>query len=62
MPRIDLVLGALAALAAASCAPASAETAAAPPRAWKKVEHVIVIYLENHSFDNLFGLFPGAEG
>ncbi len=26
------------------------------------VEHVIVIPLENHSFDNLFGSFPGAEG
>jgi phospholipase C len=27
-----------------------------------KVGHVIVIYLENHSFDNLYGEFPGAEG
>jgi acid phosphatase len=26
------------------------------------IEHIIVIYLENHSFDNLFGLFPGADG
>lgn len=26
------------------------------------IDHVIVIYLENRSFDNLFGLFPGAEG
>jgi phospholipase C len=26
------------------------------------VEHIIVIYLENHSFDNLFGFFPGADG
>ncbi|NBO19655.1 MAG: acid phosphatase [Proteobacteria bacterium] len=26
------------------------------------VEHIIVISLENHSFDNLFGDFPGAEG
>jgi len=25
-------------------------------------DHVIIIYLENHSFDNLYGLFPGAEG
>ena len=24
------------------------------------VEHIIVIYLENHSFDNLFGFFPNA--
>ena len=27
-----------------------------------KVEHIVVIVLENHSFDNLFGNFPGAEG
>ena len=26
------------------------------------VQHIIVIYLENRSFDNLFGLFPGADG
>ncbi|WEK19413.1 MAG: alkaline phosphatase family protein [Candidatus Pedobacter colombiensis] len=27
-----------------------------------KVKHVVVIYMENHSFDNLYGQFPGAEG
>lgn len=27
-----------------------------------KIDHIIVIYLENHSFDNLFGTFPGASG
>jgi phospholipase C len=27
-----------------------------------KVNHVIVIYMENHSFDNLYGEFPGANG
>src|SRR5205823_1694472 len=27
-----------------------------------KVDHVIVIYMENHSFDNLYGSFPGANG
>lgn len=26
------------------------------------IEHVIVIYLENRSFDNLYGLFPEANG
>jgi phospholipase C len=26
------------------------------------IDHVVVIYLENRSFDNLFGLFPGADG
>ncbi|HZV02753.1 MAG TPA: alkaline phosphatase family protein [Planctomycetota bacterium] len=28
----------------------------------QQVNHVVVIYLENHSFDNLYGEFPGANG
>ena len=28
----------------------------------KQVGHVVVIYLENHSFDNLYGQFEGANG
>lgn len=28
----------------------------------EKVKHVVVIYMENHSFDNLWGEFPGADG
>jgi len=27
-----------------------------------KIENVVVIYGENRSFDNLYGLFPGADG
>jgi phospholipase C len=27
-----------------------------------KLEHILVLYLENRSFDNLFGEFPGADG
>jgi phospholipase C len=27
-----------------------------------RIGHVIVIFLENHSFDQLYGLFPGADG
>jgi phospholipase C len=27
-----------------------------------KLNHLVVIYLENHSFDNLYGSFAGAEG
>ena len=27
-----------------------------------RIDHIVVIYLENRSFDNLFGLFPGADG
>ena len=28
----------------------------------KKINHVVVIYMENHSFDNLYGEFEGANG
>ncbi|HJP61162.1 MAG TPA: acid phosphatase [Gemmatimonadaceae bacterium] len=28
----------------------------------EKLRHIVVIYLENHSFDNLYGEFPGANG
>ncbi len=28
----------------------------------KKINHVIVVYMENHSFDNLYGEYPGANG
>ncbi len=27
-----------------------------------KIQHIVVIYAENRSFDNLYGLFPGADG
>ncbi len=26
------------------------------------VKHIIVIYMENRSFDNLYGAYPGADG
>jgi phospholipase C len=32
------------------------------PQGIQKVGHIVVIYMENHSFDNLYGEFPGAEG
>jgi phospholipase C len=32
-----------------------------PPQV-NKIKHVVVIYLENHSFDNLYGQFAGANG
>ena len=41
--------------------PANAE----PPKpvpGLNKIEHIIVIYLENRSFDHLYGTFPTAEG
>lgn len=28
----------------------------------KSINYIVVIYMENHSFDNLYGQFPGANG
>jgi len=28
----------------------------------ERVQTIVVIYAENHSFDNMYGLFPGANG
>ena len=27
-----------------------------------KIDTIVVVYAENRSFDNLYGLFPGADG
>ncbi|WP_239649916.1 alkaline phosphatase family protein [Methylocucumis oryzae] len=32
------------------------------PTTLADIEHIIVIYAENRSFDHLYGLFPGANG
>lgn len=39
-------------------------TAAIPPvtQARATIKHVVFVMLENHSFDNVFGRFPGADG
>jgi phospholipase C len=33
-----------------------------PPNGTFPIDHVIVVVKENHTFDNYFGSFPGAEG
>jgi phospholipase C len=38
------------------------DTSAPKPADLNKVGHVVVIYLENRSFDNTYGEFPGADG
>ncbi len=42
----------------------AADTISLPsqPHGLARIGHIIVISLENHSFDNLFGTFPGAVG
>ena len=59
-PTIRRALLATAALLGASgCAGPTTPNAAAP---MERIKHVVVIFAENHSFDNLYGLFPGADG
>lgn len=57
MARVRLAL-----LSAALLAVACATTTPRRPTALAAIEHVVVIYQENWSFDGLFGKFPGADG
>ncbi len=36
--------------------------ALSPPPPLAKIDHIVVVFLENWSFDALFGAFPGANG
>ncbi len=47
------------AAALAGCADQATRTAGP---GLEKIQHILVIYAENRSFDNLYGLFPGADG
>ena len=60
MRRVSLIAISLAVLNLAL--PAAAQPAGDGPAGLDQIKHVIVVYLENHSFDNLFGNFPGANG
>lgn len=51
----------LTALLAFAITPSQANAADLAPQ-MAQINHIIVIYLENHSFDNLYGMFPGANG
>jgi len=60
---IALCLGSAALLAIAAAQPGSSAPAAPPQeRAASPIEHLIVIYLENWTFDALYGTFPGVDG
>ena len=51
-----------AALALAGCASGPWSQSSGGDAAVQRVKTVVVIFAENHSFDNLYGLFPGADG
>ncbi len=55
--------GIAAAIALAAAVGVAGGCATPAPRAGlERIEHVVVIYAENRSFDHLYGLFPGADG
>jgi phospholipase C len=55
MKRTLLAVAGLALLCAGGCATRTDDGLA-------NIDHVVVIYAENRSFDHLYGLFPGADG
>ena len=54
IPRLAAICAAL--LPAACAGPAT------NPETLGRIETIVVIYAENHSFDNIYGMFPGADG
>jgi phospholipase C len=62
-PFKALVAGMFAAMICFGCASCSKDTTTSSGATGiNKINHIIVIYMENHSFDNLYGQFPGANG
>src|SRR2546429_7892987 len=63
LPKLLALLGMLA-LVAASCAPAGPSQQQTQQPAAKKtttpVQHMVIIYQENNSFDHYFGTYPHA--
>src|SRR3954451_2905375 len=65
LPRaIALCLGAAAFLVVASSATSAptGQPGLQGPPGTTQIQHLVVIQLENGSFDSLFGTFPGADG
>jgi acid phosphatase len=55
--RMKKILGFLALAVLAACASRPAERSVLD-----RIDTIVVIYAENHSFDNMYGMFPGANG
>ena len=63
--RAATLLGAAAGVALASLLFAGSASAASPvaaPTPTTPIQHVVVLMQENHTFDNYFGTYPGADG
>jgi phospholipase C len=63
--RAATLLGAAVGVALASLLFVGSATAASPvaaPTPTTPIQHVVVLMQENHTFDNYFGTYPGADG
>jgi phospholipase C len=56
---VALVLSVLLAACGGSGSPPAENT---PPPSLNSIQHIVIIVKENHTFDNYFGTFPGADG
>ena len=61
-PHIRRGIAAAAAFGAVVLSACHDSTSSSNSQGMDKIQHVVVIYMENHSFDNLYGSFPGANG
>ena len=62
-PRTRTAIVAVALLGALALAVAAvAESGHPAPAPFRRIRHIVVIYEENHSFDNLWGGWPGVDG
>src|SRR5439155_21046613 len=57
--QLSMLVLAFAAALLAGCASSPQGQAA---EGLARIDHIVVIYAENRSFDHLYGLFPGADG
>ena len=67
--RSAMILFAVAGIVMIATASCTSPAASSPPvprpcvrGGCKKIKHVVFLIKENHTFDNLFGRFPGADG
>jgi acid phosphatase len=62
-PRVRIIVpAAVASLLALSALPAAGSESDRGNSPLNKINHIVVIYQENHSFDNLYGSWPGVNG